>query len=179
MKEFISITKWQSAIFMFFAATCFNACTKDPYTTSSGTTPIPIFYGTDFIGHYESDRVESNGQDVSNLVRVTIDLQSDDNSQFLYKETNPSTGTVFSETLDVSGSFNMNETMDTLFLKVLIGSYMTQISTYQGEGNYTYENVVVNEYETVPMAFKRASPGKYILQRSFNGADQKYFLTKW
>jgi hypothetical protein len=166
---------------ILFLATSFASCTKDAMPTPA-PLPVPyIFYGTEFIGHYEADQVISNGVNASNFVNLAIDLQvSGTPSQFLYKEINPSTGTTNSVTLDIH-DWNLNPTKDSLFLQIITGSH-TETTSYESGGEYSttyYTDITVLDLDSLYMPFSRTSPGKYILEREYQGAHQKFYLTKW
>jgi len=154
---------------------------KDPLDTSV-LIPAPVFYGVDFIGHYESDSITSNGANVTNLVKVVLELQGYPGG-LTYMESNPATGTSSIDSLNAQGGWNMNASHDTLFINMLVGSHSETKSVDTGSSDSgtttTYETVIVNDYKEFSLPFKRVAPGKYILERSYKGANQKYFLTKW
>jgi len=168
-------------LFVWLTTTLLVSCDSYKESLSTPTPPSPIFYGTDFIGHFESDSVFSNGANVSGIVKIVLDLQPGTGT-LSYMESNPVTGTVYTELLNAEGGWNMNASHDSIFLKVYIGSHQEVINVEYGSGesSYTYsETITVKDYQELTIPFRRVAPGKYILQREFKGANQQYYLTKW
>ncbi len=160
----------------------FSSCSKEPISNPVHTNYTPyVFYGTDFIGHYEADQVISNGVDASSFIKLVIDLQNAGaKSQFLYKEVNPATGTTNPVALDIY-DWNLNSTKDSLFLQIITGSH-TETTSSESGGEYsttTYTTITVLDLDSLYMPFMRTSPGKYLLEREYQGAKQKFYLTKW
>jgi hypothetical protein len=156
--------------FVFFAlvALAISGCEKDVETPPE--KPLPG-YMAGYAGKYVSLKEFSNGNDVSTLMDIKLNLSiSGNNTSFSLETTekNPAMGT---QTLDSStGVWFVRSGLDTLVLSRKVG-----VSEQTGpDGQPYYQDNWDSQYWLI----KKIAPGTFSMKRTSKTANQEYHMEK-